>query len=62
VRTRIGGMIYTFQPSPRKFEGWAILGPINEKIAAVIDEPSLSQVAEYLQLLVPIRLQLAHVL
>ncbi len=62
VRTRIGGMIYTFKPQPRNFEGWAIFQPVNEKIAAVVDEPNLPQLAEYLQLLVPIRLQLAHVL
>ncbi|TAE08469.1 MAG: hypothetical protein EAZ25_29370 [Oscillatoriales cyanobacterium] len=62
VRTKIGGMIYTFQLQQRKFEGWAILEPINDKIAAVVEEPSLPQVAEYLQLLVPIRLQLARVL
>jgi hypothetical protein len=55
-------MVYTFQPQPRKFEGWAIFRPINEKIAAVIEEPSLQQVAEYLQLLVPVRLYLACVL
>jgi hypothetical protein len=62
VRTRIGGMIYTFKPQPRNFEGWAIFRPVDEKIAAVVDEPNLPQLAEYLQLLVPIRLQLAHVL
>ena len=62
VRTRIGGMIYTFEPQPRKFEGWGVFGPVNDKIAAVVDEPSLPQIAEYLQLLVPIRLQLARVL
>ncbi len=61
VRTRIAGMIYTFQ-SQQNFEGWAIFKPINDKIAAVVKEPSLSQVAEYLKLLVPIRFQLARVL
>ncbi|MBD1810937.1 hypothetical protein NDA07_21040 [Microcoleus vaginatus DQ-U2] len=62
VRIRVSSMVYTFQPQPRKFEGWAIFRPINEKIAAVIEEPSLPQVAEYLQLLVPVRLHLACVL
>ncbi len=62
VRTRIGGMIYTFKPQLRNFEGWAIFQPVNETIVAVVDEPNLPQLAEYLQLLVPIRLQLAHVL
>ncbi|MCU0544716.1 MAG: hypothetical protein MUE44_21535 [Oscillatoriaceae cyanobacterium Prado104] len=59
VRTRVNSMIYTFQPQPRKFEGWAIFQPINEKIAAVIEEPSLPQLTEYLQLLIPVRLLLA---
>ncbi len=62
VRTRVSSMVYTFQASPQNFEGWAIFRPINEKIAAVLEEPGLPQVAEYLQLLVPIRLQLARVL
>ncbi|WP_293128365.1 hypothetical protein [Microcoleus sp. bin38.metabat.b11b12b14.051] len=62
VRTRIAGMIYTFKSQPSNFEGWAIFAPINEKIAAVVDEPDLPQMAEYLQLLVPIRLQLARIL
>ena len=63
-RVRIGfkSMIYTFKPQPQNFEGWAIFQPINEQIAAVVDEPSLPQLAEYLQLLVPIRLHLACVL
>jgi hypothetical protein len=62
VRTRAGGMIYTFKPQPRNFEGWAIFQPVNEKVAAVVEEPSLPQLLEYLQLLVPIRLQLACLL
>ncbi len=58
VRIRVGSMVYTFQPQPQNFEGWAVFGPVNEKIAAVVDEPNLPQMAEYLQLLVPVRLQL----
>jgi hypothetical protein len=62
VRIRVGSMVYTFQPQPQNFEGWAIFGPINEKIAAVVGKPSLPQLTEYLQLLVPVRLQLACLL
>lgn len=58
VRIRVGSMVYTFKPQPQNFEGWAVFGPVNEKIAAVVDEPNLPQMAEYLQLLVPVRLQL----
>ena len=59
VQTRLSGIVYTFKPKPRNFEGWGIFQPVNEKTAAVIEEPSLPQVTEYLQLFVPIRLQLA---
>lgn len=62
VRIGVDSMIYTFQPQPQNFEGWAIFKPINEKIAAVVGEPSLPQLTEYLQVLVPVRLQLACVL
>jgi hypothetical protein len=32
VRTRVGGMICTFKPKPRNFEGWGIFQPVrNEK-------------------------------
>ncbi len=62
VRIRVGSMVYTFQPQPQNFEGWAIFKPVNEKIAAVVGEPSLPQLIEYLQLLVPVRLHLACVL
>lgn len=62
VRTRVAGMIYTFTPQPRNFEGWGIFQPANEKTADVIEEPSLPQVAEYLQQLKPLRLRLAHIL
>ncbi|MEG4252223.1 MULTISPECIES: hypothetical protein [unclassified Microcoleus] len=58
VRTRVAGMVYTFKPKPRNFEGWGIFQPVNEKIAEVVEEASLPQLTEYLQLLVPIRLQL----
>ena len=62
VRTRVAGMVYTFKPKPRNFEGWGIFQPVNDKIAEVVDEPSLPQLAEYLQLLKPIRVLLAYAL
>lgn len=60
VRTRVKGMVYTFRPQPQNFEGWGIFQPKNDKIATVVDEPSLPQLAEYWQLLQPFRLQLAY--
>lgn len=62
VRTKLAGMLYTFTPDPRNFEGWGIFEPVNEKAAAVVEEPSLPQVAEYLQRLKPLRLRLARAL
>lgn len=62
VQTRVAHIIYNFAPKPPKFEGWGIFQPVNEKIAEVVDEPSLPQLAEYLKLLKPLRLRLAYVL
>ncbi|NER52353.1 MAG: hypothetical protein F6J92_38090 [Symploca sp. SIO1A3] len=62
VRTSVANMIYTFTPQPADFEGWGIFKPIDEKTAEVVEEPNLPQLAEYLKLLKPLRLRLAHVL
>lgn len=62
VRTSVANIIYTFTPQPQNFEGWGIFQPIDEKTAELVDEPSLPQLGEYLKLLKPMRLQLAHVL
>ncbi|MGD1807652.1 hypothetical protein ACP6PL_19755 [Dapis sp. BLCC M126] len=59
VKTRVAGMIYTFESQPKKNSGWGIFQPINEKIAKFIEEPSLPQLEEYFQLLKPLRLFLA---
>ncbi|BAZ32349.1 hypothetical protein NIES4074_48510 [Cylindrospermum sp. NIES-4074] len=60
VRTRIAGMVHTFTHSPRNFEGWGLFQPINQKTATLVAEPSLPQIAEYLQNLQPLRLRLVH--
>jgi hypothetical protein len=60
VRTRVAGMVYTFTPKPRDFEGWGIFQPENTQTATVMEEPSLPQIAEYLQRLKPLRLRLAY--
>lgn len=62
VRTSVANIIYTFTPQPQDFEGWGIFQPMDEKTAGVVDEPSLPQLAEYLKLLKPMRLRLAHAL
>ncbi|MEH2068778.1 MAG: hypothetical protein V7K47_11565 [Nostoc sp.] len=60
VRTRVVGMVYTFTPKPNKFEGWGIFQPVDEKIAMVVEEADLPQIAEYLQHFPQIRLRLAY--
>ena len=59
VRTRVAGMIYTFTPQPKKFEGWGIFQPQNEKIAKVVEEADLPDIAEYLEQFPLMRLWLA---
>ncbi|NER35294.1 MAG: hypothetical protein F6J93_15030 [Oscillatoria sp. SIO1A7] len=59
VLTRVAGMVYTFVPKPRDFEGWGIFQPANQKTAVVIEEPELFQIAEYLERFPAIRLWLA---
>ena len=60
VRTAVAGIIYTFKPKPRKFEGWGIFRPIDEQTAEFVEEPSLPQLVEYFKLLKPLRLRLAY--
>ena len=62
VRTSMAKIVYTFIPQPQNFEGWGIFQPVDEKTAEVVEEPSLPQLAEYLKLLKPLRLRLAHLL
>ncbi|MEA5501269.1 hypothetical protein VB834_04890 [Limnoraphis robusta Tam1] len=31
VKTRILGLVYTFAPQPKNFQGWGIFKPINQK-------------------------------
>lgn len=62
VRTSVANIIHTFTPQPRNFEGWGIFQPVDEKTAEVVDEPNLPQLAEYLNLLKPMRLRLAYLL
>lgn len=60
VRTSVAGIVYRFIPKPRKFEGWGIFQPVDEKTAEFVEEPSLPQLTEYLNLLQPLRLRLVY--
>lgn len=59
VRTRVAGMVYTFTPKPRDFEGWGIFQPANEQTARLIEEADLAQITAYLQHFQTVRLRLA---
>ncbi|MGK7876604.1 MAG: hypothetical protein AB4426_25910 [Xenococcaceae cyanobacterium] len=62
VRTSVDKIVYTFTPQPRDFEGWGIFGPLDNRVAEVVEEPSLPQLAEYLKLFKSLRLRLAYTL
>ncbi len=60
VRTRVAGMVYTFTPKPRSFEGWGIFQPADEQTATLVEEADLPQIAAYLQHFQIVRLRLAY--
>uniref|UniRef100_B8HUW3 Uncharacterized protein n=1 Tax=Cyanothece sp. (strain PCC 7425 / ATCC 29141) TaxID=395961 RepID=B8HUW3_CYAP4 len=59
VRTRVAGLVYTFTPEPRQFEGWGIFQPVNEQTATLVDTADLPQIEAYLQHFPVMRLRLA---
>lgn len=67
VRAAVAQLVQTFAPNPADFEGWGIFrvegdgnADLTVRVATVVDEPSLPQLTEYLQLLKPLRLRLAY--
>ena len=62
VRTRVAGMVYTFIPKPRQFEGWGIFQPIDEQTTMLLEEADLPQIVAYLQNFQAVRFRLAHCL
>ncbi|MEW6213125.1 MAG: hypothetical protein AB1631_32810 [Acidobacteriota bacterium] len=60
VKAKVAGLVYTFTPDPREFEGWGVFLPLDEKIAGVVEEADLHLITEYLKLLKPVRLRLVH--
>ncbi|MEW6127218.1 MAG: hypothetical protein AB1757_09280 [Acidobacteriota bacterium] len=59
IRARVANLIYTFKALPEDFEGWGIFLPLSTKEAELLEEASLFQVSEYLQLLASVRVRLA---
>jgi hypothetical protein len=62
VRARVAGLVRTFRPEARDFEGWGIFQPVDEQLARLVEEAELPLVGEYLRLLRPLRARLAHAL
>jgi len=61
IQTRIAGLVRTFKPKPRNFEGWGLFRAVNERVAELAEDASLPLVGQYLSLLEPaLRLCLAH--
>ena len=61
-RTRLGGLVYTFTPQPRKFVGWGIFQPLDSQAAQLVEAADLVQITEYLHHFQGVRLRLAAVL
>lgn len=58
VRAKVGGLVYTFASHPSNFEGWGIFKPQNTKTACLVEAAPFPMVAQYLQLLKPMRVRL----
>lgn len=60
VRVSLDGLVCSFRPRPRDFEGWGIFKRVDDGTAEVVEEATLPQVAGYLKLLQPLRVRLAE--
>ncbi len=60
ARTRIAGLVQTFTPRPRDFEGWGLFRPRDERNADVAETADLMLIEEYLRKLLPLRVRLVH--
>ncbi|HJR06909.1 MAG TPA: hypothetical protein VJ842_06615 [Pyrinomonadaceae bacterium] len=60
VRVSVDGLVQTFRPRPRDFEGWGIFQPVDDRKAQVVGEATIAQVANYLRMLKPLRVRLAE--
>ncbi|NES97908.1 MAG: hypothetical protein F6K32_22395 [Desertifilum sp. SIO1I2] len=60
IRTSVAGMVHTFVPQPRQFQGWGIFQPVNSSLAKLTEEAELPQIAAYLQHFPKLRLRLGY--
>ncbi len=59
VRTRIQGLTREFE-APRDFEGWGVFAPQDERRARLVEPADPLAVSEFLALMKPFRVRLAH--
>ncbi len=59
IQVRIAGLVRTFEPRPRDFEGWGLFRPQDERTARLSEPADLPLIAEYLQHLPVLRARLA---
>jgi hypothetical protein len=59
VALRGGGLLYSFMPEPKEFEGWGVFEPDDERTARLVAEASPRRIAGYLAGFKQIRLRLA---
>ena len=60
VRARVNGLLYTFAPRPRDFEGWGIFQPVSEREAQLLEEAHAEYVENYLRRFPAMRLLLCY--
>lgn len=60
LHAEVEGLLYTFAPRPRDFEGWALFRPVNEREAQLVEEAELACVTSYLKQFPSMRLRLGY--
>ncbi|HEY0385892.1 MAG TPA: hypothetical protein VGC64_07760 [Pyrinomonadaceae bacterium] len=60
LHVRGRGLLYTFTPEPKDFEGWGIFEPLDEETAMLVEEASPAQIDDYLKPLKQLRLRLCY--
>ena len=49
VRTRLSGLVCTFRPQPRSFQGWGIFQPRDAKTAKLLKTAEIAEIEGYLR-------------
>lgn len=60
VRTKMSGMVYTFNFENTDFEGWGLFKPVSEQKVKMVKEADFVMIDQYLKLLKAFRMRLAY--